>query len=126
MNLNQYFQDKRIDNQYSIDIQHTSSRGKADPSSMMLDNHYIIIIVEQKIKHKCSTWLTVAPTYENGFYMTPDVFRDAVALRYGRIPPKMKSVRDGCGEDFSVSHALDCKKGGLVARFQRFKHKSFA
>ena len=79
------------------------------------------IAVERKIKHKCSTWLTVAPTYENGFSMTPDVFRDAVALRYGRIPPKMKSVCDGCGEDFTVSHALDCKKRGLVAH----RHNDF-
>ena len=38
--------------------------------------------------------------------MTPDVFRDAVALRYRRIPPKMKSV---------------CKKGGLVAH----RHNDF-
>jgi len=38
------------------------------------------IAVERKIKHKCSMWLTVAPTYENGFYTTPDVFRDAVAF----------------------------------------------
>ena len=39
----------------------------------------------------------------------------STALRYERIPPKMKSVCDGCGEDFTVSRALNCKKGGLVA-----------
>ena len=68
------------------------------------------IAVERKIQYKYSTWLTVPPTYENGFSMTPDVFRDAVSLRYGRIPPKMKSVCDSCGEDFTLSHALACKK----------------
>ena len=79
------------------------------------------IAIERKIQHKCSTWLTVALTYDNVFSMTPDAFRDAVALRYARIPPKMRSVCDGCGEDFSLSHALDCKKGGLVV----LRHNDF-
>ena len=77
--------------------------------------------MERTIKHRCSTRLTGAPSYKNGFSTTPDVFRDAVALRYRRIPPKMKSVCDSCGEDFTVSHALDCKKGSLVAH----RHNDF-
>ena len=30
---------------------------------------------ERKLQQKCFTWLTGAPTYNNGFSMNPDVFR---------------------------------------------------
>ena len=73
------------------------------------------------MNHKCSTWLTVAPTYNNGFSMTPDVFRDAVALWYARIPHHIKSLYYGCEEEFTIPHALDCKKGGLVASHKDFR-----
>jgi len=54
------------------------------------------------------------PTHENHFLMSCDVFRDSIALRYGRTPIKMHGFCDGCSQAFDVSHALDCKMGGLV------------
>ena len=62
----------------------------------------------------CSTWLSMMPTHENHFLMSSDVFRDSIALRYGRTPIKMHGFCDGCSQAFDVSHALDCKMGGLV------------
>ena len=46
--------------------------------------------------------------------MTPDEFRDSMALRYGRIPKGLQTWCDGCGELFGVNPGLDCKNGGLV------------
>jgi hypothetical protein len=39
---------------------------------------------------------------------------DSVLLRYARIPGDLPTHCDGCDQKFSVHHALDCKKGGLV------------
>ena len=45
-------------------------------------------------------------------------FRDALAIHYER--PLMRkpatSICDGCGAPYSLVHAIDCKKGGLVTQ----------
>ena len=41
-------------------------------------------------------------------------WRDALFLRYGLEPLDLPTYCDGCQSNFSISHSLDCKKGGLV------------
>ena len=70
--------------------------------------------LQRKIDFQCSGWLSVIPVAGNHFDMSPNEFRDAIALRYGRIPIDLPTHCDADGEVFSVNHALNCSKGGLV------------
>ena len=46
--------------------------------------------------------------------MSWEEFLDNLCLRYGLIPQDIPATCDGCGNKFSVDHALSCPKGGLV------------
>ena len=50
----------------------------------------------------------------NGTELGAQEWRDALFLRYGLDPPDLPSHCDGCDAKFTISHALDCKKGGLI------------
>ena len=54
------------------------------------------------------------PSTVNGTELGAQEWRDALFLRYGLEPPDLPTHFDGCEERFTISHALDCKKGGLV------------
>ena len=68
----------------------------------------------RKLNQKCSAWLSVIPSKSNHFDLSPDEFRDAIALRYGRTPSNLPRLCDADSEEFDVNHALNCSKGGLV------------
>ena len=69
------------------------------------------------MKMKTSSWLSIIPTKKNKFDLSPLEFRDALAIRYSRIPVAMPQSCDGCGHnDFNLNHALCCKTGGLITR----------
>ncbi len=48
------------------------------------------------------------------FKLSAIEFRDALSVRYRRPLLNAPSHCDGCSAPFSLTHALDCKKGGLV------------
>ena len=56
----------------------------------------------------------VLPSTVNDTELGAKEWRDALFLQYGLEPPDLPSQCDGCDAKFSISHALDCKKGGLV------------
>ena len=67
-----------------------------------------------KRKRKSGRWLTAIPDSLNGTELSRDEFCDNLRLRYSLIPMHQQERCDGCGERFTVGHALDCKCGGLV------------
>jgi hypothetical protein len=59
-------------------------------------------------------WLLVLPSTFNGMELLAQEFRDALLLRYARCPPDLLIQCDGCQQNFSVRHGLECKCSGLV------------
>ena len=68
------------------------------------------------VKGNASGWLTVLPLRQEGYDLTSTQFRDQLAIRYGHEPSHLPSHFDGCGASFTLQHALDCPKGGLIKR----------
>ena len=58
-------------------------------------------------ENKCSTWLSIYPTNDNFFAVSPDEFSDALAILYHVHPKGLPATWDGCEEfeDFSMNHA---------------------
>ena len=65
---------------------------------------------------KISSWLNVLPVAKHHFDLSASEFRDALALRYKKPLLRIPLNCDGCGSPFDLSHALSCRKGGLVIR----------
>jgi len=59
-------------------------------------------------------WLTAMPDRLNGTELSALEFRDSLRLRCGLKPANLPAKCDGCQQNFSVAHAVSCKKGGLV------------
>ena len=59
-----------------------------------------------------SSWLSVLPLKEHGFYLHKGEFRDALCLRYGWKPNNTPQTCN-CGAQFTVNHAMICHMGGF-------------
>ena len=56
------------------------------------------------------------PKVIDGFDLPAQPFRDILSISYGKEPIGLPKECDGCEQDFSIQHKLDCKKGGLVKK----------
>ena len=63
---------------------------------------------------KTGAWMMLQPSTVNGTKLGAQEWRDAAFLRYGLDPPDLPKHCNGCNAKFSICHALDCKRGGLV------------
>ena len=60
-------------------------------------------------------WLTATPSQDYGTALSCTEFRDSLRIRHGLVPIGLPSFCAGCKTArFSVGHAFQCKKGGLV------------
>ena len=55
------------------------------------------------------------PDTLNGTELAPDEFQDGLRIRFGLTPASLPHRCEGCGQRFSVEHAMSCKVGGLVS-----------
>ena len=62
-----------------------------------------------------SAWLTEIPRADYDFALHKGDFRDALCIRYQWTPPRLPS-QCACGQGFSVSHAMDCPRGGFPSK----------
>ena len=58
----------------------------------------------------------MVPISRFGFVLAEREFRDAIAIRYKKPLVGMPSLCDGCDRSTNVSHAMSCRKGGLIIR----------
>eukprot|EP00957_Ditylum_brightwellii_P021178 1596687-Ditylum_brightwellii.AAC.1 len=56
----------------------------------------------------------MVPRYKINNVLGQGEFWDGLLLRYMCEPQDLPSHCEGCGEKYGISHALDCKAGGLI------------
>ena len=68
-----------------------------------------------------SSWLSAIPLKEQGFSLNKSEFQDSLNLRYEK-PLKNLPSKCPCGTVFSITHAMNCNKGGfIIARHDNVK-----
>ena len=75
----------------------------------------LLSVVKRTRDKRASSWLNALPVAEQKFSLNKEEFRDALRLRYNMPLSNLPSYCC-CGEQFSIEHALSCKKGGFISK----------
>ena len=81
------------------------------------DTKRVVIQAKQKV---ASSWLTLLPIEGHGFTVTKNEFRDAIHLCYNKMLKGIPS-QCPCSQNYELTHAINCKKGGFVI----MRHSNF-
>ena len=95
-------------------MRHRGKKRAEEALTAALEGAPVLQARQMRRAAKTGAWLTVLPSTVNGMELGAQEWRDDLFLRYGIEPPDLPKYCDGCEARFSISHALDCKKGGLV------------
>ena len=70
-------------------------------------------VLELATAKGASSWLSCLPIQKFNFTLNKVEFQDAMSMRYHWTPPNFPCTCN-CGKENSVSHAMQCMKGGYV------------
>ena len=75
-------------------------------------------MVDRAVSHSTGQWLNTMGTAANGNVLSKHEWRDGWAVRYGKEPKDLPKQCDapGCSKQYSIEHALNCPRGGMVIR----------
>ena len=94
-------------------VRHRGKKRAEEALAAALEGASVLQARRMRKGAKTGAWITVLPSTVNGMELGSQEWRDALFLRYGLEPPDLPKYYDRCEVQFSISHALDCKKGGL-------------
>ena len=97
-----------------LSVRHRGEQRAEEASTAALEGVPVLQARQMLRAANTGAWLTVLPSTVNGTDLGAQEWRDALFLRYGLELPDLPTHCDGCEARFTISHALDCKKGGLV------------
>ena len=69
--------------------------------------------LEQLSQPGASSWIGAIPLKDQGFNLNKSEFNDALCLRYNK-PLKNLPTKCTCGKPFSITHAMNCHRGGFI------------
>ena len=118
---------KQIENQLQElplpeDVKEARTSAHTILKSIAEEKHTIIISnqsvemarnLEQLSEPGASSWVGALPLKEQGFSLNKSEFNDALCLRYDK-PLKNLPSKCACEKPFTVTHAMNCKRGGFV------------
>ena len=97
-----------------LTVRHRGEKRAEVVLTAQLEGPLVLQACQMRRAAKTGAWITVLLSTVNGTDLGAQEWRDALFLSYGLEPPDLPMHCDGCVARFTISHALDCKKGSLV------------